>query len=188
MNLTPQQVRSRVGATPVSGSPLFLISSFGPNREQAIRMVNLTATALVAYVKRTNAEASPAAGKLLKSYEQLQIEAVRASQDAAKARQLAAAENTAARRAALARSAAAFAAARLRATAASAAYTRIVSSPTVSNSVHVLAPATAAASDRRSKLQIYLFVAIVVGLILGAVLATLVTDREDRRSAGYHAR
>jgi capsular polysaccharide biosynthesis protein len=180
--LSPLEVRSRLVATPIPDSPLFRIEAEGTNAREAVDMANVTSNALSDYVKRTSTSRNPASGRLLREYRDVQVDVTRASQRYAQAQRDAGNSPSTDELRALARAKGALQAAKLRAQAVSSSYVSSTSGQSATQSVQILAPATSASSDRFSKLQIYLFVALVAGLILGAALATLAEDRRLRRS------
>ena len=89
---------------------------------------------------------------------------------------------TAATRKAVSEAGAVFYAARLQADVAASAYTSSASAGSSSQGVDVLTSADSSSNDRRTKTQIYAFVAVVVGAFLGAALATFTEDRRFRRA------
>lgn len=180
--LDPLEVRNRLNATPIPQSPLFRIQATGVSSEAAERLANRASEALRDFVRENN-RASPVTSRdLLEAYEREQFRVARASQDLATAKETVQADRTASNKRALARAQATFSAAQLRATAASTSYTANASSGTTNGSVTILAPASFAINDRRSKTQIYAFVALLLGAFIGAALATLAEDRRFRRS------
>lgn len=181
-DLTPVAVRSRLDATPVPQSPIFRILATGDNANQAIAVANSASKALRTYVSDSSSTSAAQGDSLLRAFRIEQLAAARASQKLATAKQRLEASPTAKNRAAVARAQADSSAAQLRANVASQAYTKSVGATSVNQSVTILSPATFALNDRRSKIQIYAFIALLVGAVLGAALATLAEDRRYRRS------
>lgn len=180
--LDPLTVRNRLSSTPIPQSPLFRVTATGTSVGQAKRLSNSAGEALRDFVRDSN-EIAPSTSKgLLGDFQAEQLRVAKSSQKLAAAKLRVQGDRSARNQDALAEAQSEFAAAQLRATVASANYTTNANGGSLNGSVTILAPATFAINDRRSKTQIYAFAALVVGAFIGAALATLVEDRRYRRS------
>lgn len=180
--LDPFEIRSRLDATPIPQSPVFRIIAVGSSPTAAISVANGTSDALVDYVKKTNESPNPESPKLLKEFRDYQVDVSRAEQALGAAKRRLEARDTTRSRLGVADAQGRFAAAQLRADAASEAFTQSRTGSSATQGVTILAPATFATNDRSVKLQIYVFVAVIAGVLLGIALAAIVEDRSLRRS------
>jgi hypothetical protein len=180
--LDPLEVRGRLSSTPIPDSPLFRIEATGVSSDQAVQLANSAAEALRDYVNRSSTEAGSGAKALLLVYRDKQERAFAAAQALEDARRAKDARPTDANIRAIADAEARYSAARLEAEAAASAYTARASAGSSTQGVDILTTADSATNDRRIKMQIYAFVALVLGGFLGAALATFTEDRRYRRA------
>src|ERR671937_1251948 len=75
--LRPDEVASRLSATPIPDSPLLQISGTGPSQGAAVRLTNAATDALLAYVRRSDITGDQASD-LLKRFHAAQAQADRA--------------------------------------------------------------------------------------------------------------
>jgi capsular polysaccharide biosynthesis protein len=178
--LTTGQVASKVSASPVPESSTFRVEATTSSSASAIQLATETSQALVSYVNRLSRD-NPEGQSLLRQVRAAvsEVEFARAARDAQQA--LVDAGGSAGARSPLVAAEADLQAAQLRLNTFSSLYRQSQAGLASSASVTVLNPATSASSDRSSKLQIYLFLGFVAGLIVGAVLAAYMANRPGRR-------
>ncbi len=182
-NLSVDTVRSRLSASPVPESPVFRVEATGPHEADAVRLANLGSSALASYVSdlgRTDPDTS-----LI--YEQFRAAAKDANAHRATERRVAKAIQSTKNppsqlRDALVQSKTAVDTAALRAQGLRQAYVASLASRASSQRPQLLAPASSASSDRRSKLEILMFAGLVAGLLVGTVLASMRDGRARRRA------
>jgi uncharacterized protein involved in exopolysaccharide biosynthesis len=172
LKLAPSTASARLSSEPIPLAPSFLVIAAGPTEPSAVRLANVAASAVVAYESQSNS-ANPEAASLLKEYHEASFQLQQAGtklshigRDAsANARAQAAAEkNTAA----------------VRLHAIGNAYTAAIASQAPRNGlVSLLASATTATNNRKSKIEIFGFIGLLAGVVIGCVAAVL---RERRRS------
>jgi hypothetical protein len=179
LQLTPAAASARLSAEPIPVSPAFRVIATGPSRSSALSLANVTANALIAYESQTNS-ANPEAGSLLHEYAEASFQLQQAEatfnrfihdkRASAQQRARAGAERTAAQ-------------VKLKALGNS--YVGAVTSQAPrSGLVTLLAGATSASDDRRSKVEAFGLIGLLAGLVLGCLAAGL---RERRRSARAQA-
>jgi uncharacterized protein involved in exopolysaccharide biosynthesis len=176
LDLTPAAAGARLSAEPIPVSPAFRVIATGPSRSSALSLANVTANALIAYESQTNSS-NPEAGSLLHEYTEASFQLQQA--DAAFARLARGRRASAQRRA---RAGAERTAAEVKLKALGNSYVGAVTSQAPrSGLVTLLAGATSASGDRRSKVETFGLIGLLAGLVLGCVAAVL---RERR--AGAH--
>jgi len=161
----------RLAAEPIPLSPAFRVIATGDSADSAMRLANVTATAVVAYESKANS-ANPQANSLLAGYREASA-ALRQAEN--KVDDLAGSGD----RAALIQAEAQANAARVKLRGIDSAYVAAVTSQAPREGlISVLAGATSAESDRDSKTQLYAFLGLLAGIALGCLLAV---GREHRR-------
>jgi uncharacterized protein involved in exopolysaccharide biosynthesis len=166
LGLAPTEAAPRLSAEPIPLSPVFRVIATGRSESGALKLANVTATGVVAYVTKANS-GTPQANELLRAYRDGAIDVRRA-----KARQVAVEGDESASAAELQRSEAALSTAQVKLEALSRSYVASVTSQAPrAGLVSVLAGATTASDDRKSKLELYAFVGLLIGLLLGCVAA-----------------
>jgi capsular polysaccharide biosynthesis protein len=171
-------VLRQLSATPVPLAPLIRVTGIAASRGGAVRLANGGADALTKYLNDTNSAGNPESARILRRYSDAQLTVARASLavDAAR-RSLRDNGDTPARRRAVASADSDLETAKLQAQTISTAYAQSQQGRSLLELVSVLSRATDAKSDRRTKLEIYVFGALLCGALLGAALATA---RENR--------
>jgi len=175
LQLSRTVAASRLAAEPIPQAPVFQVIATGPSEPAAVRLANVAAGAVVAYESKSNS-ANPQAKSLLRDYRRTSLELRRAVMRVAEvdADPGASADE-------LLRAEAAKSAAQVQLEAMGKAYTEAVTSQAPRQGlVSFLAGATTASSDRKSTLELYGFIGVLVGLALGCAAAVL---RERRRAA-----
>ena len=181
--LTSAQVAARVSATPVPESPVIRVLATGPSQRQAVTLANEAGNGLVAFTTQLN-RSNPDAVRLLRQYRSTSREVVRLRTrfDTLRRRQLDRPSSDNRQR--FNRALVELQVAELRRTTARNAYTAATSSQASTQLVQMLTPASAATSNRSSRIQLYGFVGFAAGLALGLALATLRANSVVRRSLG----
>jgi hypothetical protein len=164
MKLTPEQVRPQLSAAPIPQTPVFTVTATTKSAETSIDMSRLAGEAIVREANRAS-DASP--GQLLKEYQ-----AAERQRQTVEAR-IASTVPSAADRADLVAAGAQADAARKR-------YTDAIQGGSVR--LEIIQGPAEASSDRLSKLQMLLFVAVVLGFIIGSAIAVFL---EGTRSQGF---
>jgi capsular polysaccharide biosynthesis protein len=178
LKLPPEKAAARLSAEPIPQSPVFRVIATGPSETDATRLANVTAAAVTEYESRSNS-ANPEAGSLLHEYSaaSLALERARAKLSELESTTRAAAKGKS--------NASAFAAAKsardtaqTRLNAIAAAYTAAVTSQAPrSGLVSLVAGATSASDNRKSKVEAYGLIGLLVGVLAGCLLAVA----RDRR-------
>jgi capsular polysaccharide biosynthesis protein len=185
LGIGPAQAATRLEATPVPQSPAFRVIASGSTARQTTELANVAADALVAYEGESNS-ANPEAASLLHEYREASLQlrhltvGLSLLTQASAHRHLhgSALDNV------LAPDEADRNADEVRLKAIGVAYTAAVSSQAPrSGLVTLLAGATSASSSRDSKIEIFGFIGLIVGVLLGVTLAALRERRRVGRSA-----
>jgi len=164
LKTTPDQVRPHLSAAPIPQTPVFTVTATTKSAETSIDMSRLASEAIV---REANRASDAAPGQLLKEY-----------QTAERARQRAEAEVAAGAGTAAAR--ADLVAAEAQADAARKRYTDAIQGGSVR--LEIIQGPAEASSDRVSKLQMLIFVAVVLGFIIGSAIAVFL---ESSRYSGF---
>ncbi|MGH2854664.1 MAG: hypothetical protein ACRDLF_10815 [Solirubrobacteraceae bacterium] len=179
LKLAPAQAVARLSAEPIPEAPAFRVIATGSSELGAIDLANVAANAVIAYEGQSNS-ANPEAASLLEEYRAASLklqQAVRAVGDLSRKK--------GASLEALARVEADRNAAAVRLKAIGVAYTSAVASQAPrSGLVSLLAGAASASSDRSSRVELYGFIGLLVGVVVGCFVAVL---RERRRAASRRA-
>jgi capsular polysaccharide biosynthesis protein len=156
LKLPPAQVRPQLSAAPIPQTPVFTVTATTKSPETSVDMSRLAGEAIV---KEANRASDAAPGALLNEYKQAERQ-----RQQAEARVTAGVGSQAADRADLV-------AANAQADAARKRYTDAIQGGSVRLEI-IQGPADAS-SDRMSKLQMLLFIAVVLGFIVGSAIAVL---------------
>ncbi len=154
LKTTPAQVRPHLSAAPIPQTPVFTVTATTKSAATSIDMSRLASEALV---REANRASDAAPNQLLKEYEQAERE-----RQQAEARVAAGGGSQAAAQADLV-------GAEARADAAKKRYASAIQGGAVR--LEIIQGPAEASSDRISKLQMLLFVAIVLGFIIGSAIA-----------------
>jgi hypothetical protein len=169
--LETADVTPRLSAEPIPLAPAFRVIATGTSESDAIRLANTAASAVVAYENRSNSS-NPEAKALLSDFHSASLELKQAEA------RLAAAEDESADTNALAQAEAERSTAQVKLKGVSTAYVAAVASQAPSEGlVSLIAGATSASSDRKAKIELYAFLGLLAGLIVGCAAAVL---REQR--------
>jgi capsular polysaccharide biosynthesis protein len=178
--LTPDQVASRLNASPVPDSPIVRITGKGPTAAAAVRLSGAATDALLAYVHRSdnNVEAKT----LLRRFRAAQARAATAHSAARRARvarDLSPSSSSAQRRLDDAQTEADTA--DLRASALRQSYLQRSQSETSGIPVRTLNTADSATGDRIKTMKVLVTIGVLAGLAVGVALATAFASSRDRR-------
>jgi len=169
--LTSAEVRDRLTASNVPGSPVVRITAEGPSGTAAIDLARAASNETAAQVRALTSR-STEASQLLARYHAVTAEANQAAQRVSRLRS----QNASSQRILAAQSTADTT--KLRANTEAGLYGAAVANSGGAAQVHVISSAVSATSDRGSVLQQIILVGALAGLVAGGALATL---RERRR-------
>lgn len=177
LRLAPTTAIERLSAEPLPASPAFRVIATGPTEPDAVQLANVAASAIVVYEGKTNS-ANPAAASLLREYHKASLLLQRAIARVGYLRRDPRLPPSALEGAEGARSTAS-----VRLKALETAYTSAVTSQAPrSGLVSLLAGATSASSDRKSKVELFAFVGLLAGALLGCFAAVARARRAIRRA------
>jgi hypothetical protein len=182
LRLDPRDVRRRVSAVPIPGTPVFRVRGDGDTAGAAIRITNGASTALIAYVDRLN-RTNPDAARLLGELNAAALANSRAASTARRARAAWQARHSARTRQALERAQAQADTAKVQLDAVARTYVSSEQGGGATSIVQILARASDASSDRVRFLEVSVFVGLIAGIALGVALATRRANRLVRRYA-----
>jgi hypothetical protein len=167
LGLEPTELTPRLSAEPIPLAPAFRVIATGPSEAGAIRLANAAAGAVLLYENRSNSS-NPQANSLLDDYR-----SASGALRKAEAR-LADLGPSPSDPDALVKAEAEKAAAQVKLKGISTAYIAAVASQAPSQGlVSLVAGATSAADDRKSKIELYGFLGLLAGLIAGCAAAVL---------------
>jgi hypothetical protein len=175
-------VAGSISATPIPDSPLIKVSSQSTTERGAVALANASGAALASYVNHQVRD-NDASAALSQSYRAAALRYRQAKETSDRLRRRYARVQTRANKLARDQALAATDTAQLRREALQASYQQAVQGGTSSVTVDVFSRAAGAASDRRSKLQILVFVGLLGGIAAGVALALMRTARDIRRGA-----
>lgn len=176
LHISPHEVSSRLAGSPIQESPLFRIIATGSSRGQAVALANDTSRALIAYVAKLNRE-NPDGPRLLAQYAHATRTFNRASLQQQSAQGTFRRRPTSRNEAAFSAASAARASAELQMSTIGALYQGSEAGQAISSLVGTLNSATGASSDRNSVIELLAVLAVLVGLAIGAALATARANR-----------
>ena len=183
LNWTPGVVGGRLSATPVQDSPIIRVIGTGPSAAAAKAVANAGARQLTRYVAASNRK-NPDAARLYGEYQK--VAAQKADSDLALAKNNRALNDdpgNSTLRAKIAEETATGNSLGLRLSALNGAYVAAEASQAQTSIVTPLSPATAASSDRSSKVQTLGGAGMLAGLVIGIALAMWRANRAMRRRA-----
>jgi Chain length determinant protein len=180
LNLAPSKAISRLSAEPIPQAPAFRVIATGPTEYAAIQLANVASGAVIAYEGQSNS-ANPEAESLLSEYRAASVRLQHDSEALAHIFHRTQGGGSTPKSAVVRIEADKNAdAARYRAI--GAAYNAAIASQAPrSGLVSLLAGATSASSNRRSRTELYGFLGLLIGIVAGCVVAVL---RERLRARG----
>jgi uncharacterized protein involved in exopolysaccharide biosynthesis len=167
LDLQPSAVTPRLSAEPIPLAPAFRVIATGPNETSSIRLANAAASAVIVYEGRSNS-ANPQVRSLLEDYRVASLQLRRAE---AKLTELGPSSTDTD---ALTEAEAEKAAAAVKRKGISTAYIAAVASQAPREGlVTLVAGATSASSDRKAKIELYGFLGLLLGLVVGCAAAVV---------------
>jgi Chain length determinant protein len=164
--LGPSEATPRLSAEPIPLAPAFRVIATGTSDSSAIRLANAAAGAIIVYENRSNSS-NPQANSLLSDYRAASLGLRQAEAQLA---DLGSSPDPDA----LAKAEAEKAAAQVKLRGIDTAYIAAVASQAPREGlVSLVAGATSASSDRKSKIELYGFLGLLAGLIVGCAAAAL---------------
>lgn len=174
LKLGPSTAVGRLSSAPVPDSPAFRVIATGPTSSAAIQLANVAANAVIGYESQSNS-ADPEAASLLHEYSEASFRLQQAAASFALKKSVSA---TARAKAEAERSAA-----EVRLRAIGSAYLGAVTSQAPrSGLVTLIAGAASASDDWKSKVEMFGFIGLLAGIVLGCLTAFLL---ERRRIASH---
>ena len=166
LTLDPSQATPRLSAEPIPLAPAFRVIATGDSDSSAIRLANAASGAIIVYENHSNSS-NPQAKSLLADY---RVASLELKQTEARLADLESGEDPDA----LAEAEAERAAARVKLRGIDTAYIAAVTSQAPREGlVSLVAGATSASSDRKSKIELYGFLGLLAGLLVGCAGAVL---------------
>jgi capsular polysaccharide biosynthesis protein len=170
-------IENDLSATPVPNSTVIKIEAQSSRAGAAVALANAAAAQFARYVN-AQVQDDATAGTVLKQYQAASaayVRAVAAKQGVGRA-------GAPSSQTAVVQTTAAVDAAQVRKQALSAQYQSLVQSQATAPKVVPFVTARDVSSDRRSRLEIYVFAGVVGGLLIGAALAMLIANRRAGRA------
>jgi uncharacterized protein involved in exopolysaccharide biosynthesis len=174
------RVSGSLSATPIPESPLIKVSAKSSSAGGAVALANAGSAALAAYINRQVRD-SDATGLLSERYRRAALHFRQLIDAQNRARRRYERDKTTENKAARDRAAAAADTGLLRREALRVSYQTAVQGGSSSVGVEVFSTASTPTNDRRTMLQLLVFVGLLGGLAAGAALALLLASREVRR-------
>lgn len=173
-------VRGSLSASPIPDGPLMRVRAVGSSAKEAELIANQAATALVAYIQKAN-RSNPDGARLLREFRSSVVDAL--AKDAIGARLAHARRSGAPVSLVKLRGASADAqVAEIRRDSLRAQYRTSTQGAPGATQLELLANASTAISDRKSTFELYVFVGLLAGAIVGFGLATLRANEEARKA------
>jgi uncharacterized protein involved in exopolysaccharide biosynthesis len=169
-------IANRLSATPIPGSTIIRVSAEAHTAASAVSLANAAAATFAHYVT-LQVQRETEASSILKAYQASSVELARAEGLKTRVDRAKSSEATRARVAAVAD------VAQVRQHALATQYETFALSHGNAPTVKPFVLATAATSDRASRLEIYAFSGLVVGLLIGVPIAMLLANRRRRTRA-----
>jgi len=177
LGIPVERAAPRLTSEPIALSPAFRVIAEGGSEKEAMALANTAANAVIAYEAKANS-ADPQSAGLLGEYRDATKELRQAGERVA-SRKLGDSEQE------LLTAEAQRSAAKVRQKAIANAYIAAVGSAAPRDGlVSLLAGATTAKSDRNSKAQLFAFIGLLLGIVLGCAAAVLLERRRLKRRRG----
>jgi uncharacterized protein involved in exopolysaccharide biosynthesis len=181
LELTPAKAIARLSAAPIPQAPAFRVTATGQSAHGAIALANVAADAVIAYEGQSNS-ANPEAESLLHEYREAAVRMQHARENLAHLAHRSQHERVS--KSLLARAEADRYADAARFRAIESAYNAaILSQAPRSGLVSLVAGAANASSDRSSKTELFGFLGLLAGAVLGCAVAVLFERTRTRRRA-----
>ena len=180
LGISPEEVAVRISATPIPESSVFRITAKADSPADAERLANVASAELIKYVNALNAP-DPSPEQLLRQYEATSLDYNEKLSASERAQEDFNRRESGGTEATLQRAEADQQAAKLRRDSLQTRYRLTQQSQSSVAEPRVLSPAAGAFSDRLSRLQLLVFIALVAGGAAGLALALLRGNRQLRR-------
>lgn len=175
-------VRANLSASPIPDSPLFQVEATAPDERTAVALANTASTELLSYLRRVNV-ADPDGARLFSEYRQVQRAMNQQQTRVGRARSAYDSDPSTSNLSRLHKAEVRLKSLQLRSNASGQAYLTSQQGRAISADANILTAATSASSDRVQRLELYVFLGFLVGIVVGLALATLVANRTVRRAA-----
>jgi uncharacterized protein involved in exopolysaccharide biosynthesis len=179
LDLMPTKALARLSAEPIPQAPAFRVIATGGSEHGAVTLANVAADALIAYEGQSNS-ANPEAESLLHEYREASVRVQHATEHIAHLAHESRSGKVSKSELAVAEAEKNAQAARFRAIG-SAYNAAILSQAPRSGLVSLLAGASSASSNRKSKLELYGFLGLLLGAVGGCGCAVLLERLRARR-------
>jgi capsular polysaccharide biosynthesis protein len=189
--LTPAQSSARLSATPIPDGAAFSVIATGSTSQSAVSLANTAAAAMVTYEAAANSSASTTSSNTAAIFNEYRGQTTQLAHDKAIVQKL---QNNSSSNGsspdptnpALVQAQANAGLAQGRANALAAAYTQALENQQPPGTMlSPLASALTASSDRKHKLELFAFVGLAAGLLIGSAIAVMLEQRRVRRTAAY---
>lgn len=187
--LTPAQSSVRLSATPIPDGAAFSVIATGSTSQSAVSLANTAAAAMVTYEAAANSSASTTSSNTAAIFNEYRGQSTQLAHDKAIVQKL---QNNSSSNGsspdptnpALVQAQANAGLAQGRANALAAAYTQALENQQPPGTMlSPLASALTASSDRKHKLELFAFVGLAAGLLIGSAIAVMLEQRRVRRTA-----
>ncbi len=187
--LTPAQSSARLSATPIPDGAAFSVIATGSTSQSAVSLANTAAAAMVTYEAAANSSASTTSSNTAAIFNEYRGQSTQLAHDKAIVQKL---QNNSSSNGsspdptnpALVQAQANAGLAQGRANALAAAYTQALENQQPPGTMlSPLASALTASSDRKHKLELFAFVGLAAGLLIGSAIAVMLEQRRVRRTA-----
>ncbi len=176
LRVPPRDAAGRLSSSPIPTSPAFRVIATGPSELAAVQLANTASAALIAYEGHSNST-NPQAESLLHEYRDASIALRRTVAEVARA-----SRHKRGYSPALAAAEAQKNAASVKLRAIGVAYTSAISTRGPSSGlVSLLAGAQSASSDHSAKVQKFALIGLLVGVVIGCLVALALARRTVRR-------
>lgn len=189
--LTPAQSSARLSATPIPDGAAFSVIATGSTSQSAVSLANTAAAAMVTYEAAANSSASTTSSNTAAIFNEYRGQSTQLAHDKAIVQKL---QNNSSSNGsspdptnpALVQAQANAGLAQGRANALAAAYTQALENQQPPGTMlSPLASALTASSDRKHKLELFAFVGLAAGLLIGSAIAVMLEQRRVRRTAAH---
>lgn len=189
IGLTPAQSSARLSATPIPDGAAFSVIATGSTSQSAVSLANTAAAAMVTYEAAANSSASTTSSNTAAIFNEYRGQSTQLAHDKAIVQKL---QNNSSSNGsspdptnpALVQAQANAGLAQGRANALAAAYTQALENQQPPGTMlSPLASALTASSDRKHKLELFAFVGLAAGLLIGSAIAVMLEQRRVRRTA-----
>ena len=186
IGLTPAQSSARLSATPIPDGAAFSVIATGSTSQSAVSLANTAAAAMVTYEAAANSSASTTSSNTAAIFNEYRGQSTQLAHDKAIVQKL---QNNSSSNGsspdptnpALVQAQANAGLAQGRANALAAAYTQALENRQPPGTMlSPLASALTASSDRKHKLELFAFVGLAAGLLIGSAIAVMLEQRRVR--------